>query len=90
MTQAAVSYAVRGLEEQLGAQLFQRRHRQVILTEAGERFHADVSLGLSHIRKSAEDLRLQATGGHVTLAASTGSMRIFWLGDFARLSSALM
>ena len=27
MTQAAVSYAIRGLEEQLGVQLFQRRHR---------------------------------------------------------------
>ncbi|SDA67415.1 LysR substrate-binding domain-containing protein [Mesorhizobium qingshengii] len=78
MTQAAVSYAVRGLEEQLGAKLFQRRHRQVILTEAGERFHADVSLGLSHIRKSAEDLRLQATGGHVTLAAST-AFGSFWM-----------
>jgi DNA-binding transcriptional LysR family regulator len=78
MTQAAVSYAIRGLEEQLGAQLFQRRHRQVILTEAGERFHADVSLGLSHIRKSAEDLRLQATGGHVTLAAST-AFGSFWM-----------
>lgn len=78
MTQAAVSYAVRGLEEQLGAKLFQRRHRQVSLTEAGERFHADVSLGLSHIRKSAEDLRLQATGGHVTLAAST-AFGSFWM-----------
>ncbi|MES0001944.1 LysR substrate-binding domain-containing protein [Mesorhizobium sp. M0051] len=78
MTQAAVSYAVRGLEEQLGAKVFQRRHRQVVLTEAGERFHADVSLGLSHIRKSAEDLRLQATGGHVTLAAST-AFGSFWM-----------
>ncbi|RUY23852.1 LysR family transcriptional regulator, partial [Mesorhizobium sp. M7A.F.Ca.CA.004.12.1.1] len=78
MTQAAVSYAVRGLEERLGAKLFQRRHRQVLLTEAGERFHADVSLGLSHIRKSAEDLRLQATGGHVTLAAST-AFGSFWM-----------
>ncbi|RWM88326.1 MAG: LysR family transcriptional regulator [Mesorhizobium sp.] len=78
MTQAAVSYAIRGLEEQLGAKLFQRRHRQVSLTEAGERFHADVSLGLSHIRKSAEDLRLQATGGHVTLAAST-AFASFWM-----------
>ncbi|TGQ73259.1 LysR family transcriptional regulator [Mesorhizobium sp. M00.F.Ca.ET.186.01.1.1] len=78
MTQAAVSYAVRGLEEQLGAKLFQRRHRQVSLTEAGQRFHADVSLGLSHIRKSAEDLRLQATGGHVTLAAST-AFGSFWM-----------
>jgi DNA-binding transcriptional LysR family regulator len=78
MTQAAVSYAVRGLEEQFGAKLFQRRHRQVSLTEAGERFHADVSLGLSHIRKSAEDLRQQATGGHVTLSAST-AFGSFWM-----------
>jgi len=78
MTQAAVSYAIRGLEEQLGAKLFQRRHRQVSLTEAGDRFHADVSLGLSHIRKSAEDLRLQATGRHVTLAAST-AFGSFWM-----------
>ncbi|ESY65822.1 LysR family transcriptional regulator [Mesorhizobium sp. LNHC252B00] len=69
---------MRGLEEQLGAKVFQRRHRQVVLTEAGERFHADVSLGLSHIRKSAEDLRLQATGGHVTLAAST-AFGSFWM-----------
>ncbi len=33
MTQAAVSYAIRGLEEQLGTKLFERRHRQVLLTE---------------------------------------------------------
>ncbi|ESZ23059.1 LysR substrate-binding domain-containing protein [Mesorhizobium sp. L2C084A000] len=73
-----IVFEAAGLEEQLGAKLFQRRHRQVLLTEAGERFHADVSLGLSHIRKSAEDLRLQATGGHVTLAAST-AFGSFWM-----------
>jgi DNA-binding transcriptional LysR family regulator len=78
MTQAAVSYAVRGLERQLGVPLFQRRHRQVRLTEAGERFFADVSLGLSHIRKSAEDLRTLAVGGHVTLSAST-AFASFWM-----------
>lgn len=78
MTQAAVSYAIRGLEEQLGAKLFQRRHRQVSLTDAGDRFHADVSLGLSHIRKSAEDLRQIAVGTHVTLAAST-AFASFWM-----------
>ena len=78
MTQAAVSYAVRGLERQLGVPLFQRRHRQVRLTEAGERFFADVSLGLSHIRKSAEDLRMLAVGSHVTLSAST-AFASFWM-----------
>lgn len=78
ITQAAVSYAVRGLEEQLGCRLFERRHRQVLLTEAGRRFFADVSLGLSHIRKSAEDLREFASGGHVTLTAST-AFASFWM-----------
>lgn len=78
VTQAAVSYAIRSLERQLGVPLFQRRHRQVTLTEAGERFFADVSLGLSHIRKSAEDLRARAVGGHVTLSAST-AFASFWM-----------
>ncbi|GLS34232.1 DNA-binding transcriptional regulator, LysR family [Mesorhizobium albiziae] len=78
MTQAAVSYAVRGLEDQLGVKLFQRRHRQVRLTEAGGRFFADVTLGLSHIRKSAEELRALAGGMHVTLSAST-AFASFWM-----------
>ena len=78
MSQAAVSYAIRGLEDRLGLPLFERRHRQVRLTEAGSHFFADVSLGLSHIRKSAEDLRLVASGGHVTLSAST-AFASFWM-----------
>src|SRR5688572_16784030 len=79
MTQAAVSYAVRGLEQQLGVQLFLRRHRQVGLTEAGERFLADVTLGLSHIRKSAEALRALSGSGHVTLSASTAFASLWML-----------
>jgi len=78
MTQAAVSYAIRSLETQLGATLFQRAHRAVHLTEAGRRFHADVSLGLSHIRKSAEDIRNRGKAASVTLAAST-AFASFWM-----------
>ena len=78
MTQAAVSYAVKGIEEQLGVALFQRRHRQVRLTEAGERFFADVTLGLTHIRKSAEEMRALGVGRHVTLSAST-AFASFWM-----------
>ena len=40
MSQAAVSYAIRNLEDQLGAALFRRAHRAVSLTAAGERFLA--------------------------------------------------
>jgi len=78
MTQAAVSYAIHRLEEHLGIALFLREHRRVRLSEAGERFHADVSIGLSHIQRSAHDLRSVATGGHVTLFCST-AFAAFWM-----------
>ncbi len=78
MTQAAVSCAVGGLEGQPGTKLFERRHRQVLLTDAGARFLADVTLGLSHIRKSAEDLRARSGAAHVTLSAST-AFTSFWM-----------
>lgn len=78
MTQAAVSYAIARLEDDLGTTLFLREHRRVRLSEAGERFHADVSIGLSHIRRSARDLRAVAFGGHVTLSCST-AFAAFWM-----------
>ncbi len=78
MTQAAVSYAIGRLEAQLATTLFLREHRRVRLTEAGQRFHADVSLGLSHIQRSAQGLRAVAVGTHVTLSAST-AFAAFWM-----------
>ena len=76
MTQAAVSYAVRTLENQLGVPLFHRSHRAVALTETGARFHADVSAGLARIQKSAEQIRAKGRETNVTLSASSafGSM----------------
>lgn len=78
ISQAAVSHAVRGLEQQLATQLFHREHRRVALTDAGARFFADVTHGLGVIRKSATSLRSAAEGGHVTLAAST-AFASFWM-----------
>ncbi len=78
MSQAAVSYAIRKLEDQLGIPLFRREHRRVRLTDAGDRFLTDVTLGLSHIRKSAEDLRSLADDTHVTLSAST-AFAAYWM-----------
>ena len=44
MTQAAVSYQIRMLEERMGAPLFLRKPREVVLTETenGGRFHITV------------------------------------------------
>lgn len=78
LSQAAVSYSIRRLEDDLGVKLFRRAHRRVETTEAGSRFLADVTLGLSHIRVSAEEIRNRGQSGHVTLAAST-SFASFWM-----------
>jgi len=89
MTQAAVSYAIRSLERQLDTLLFHRAHRAVSLTEAGQRFPADVTLGLSHIRKSAEDIRARGRANSVTLAASTAFASLWMLPRLHRLRDEL-
>lgn len=89
MSQAAVSYAVKALEEQLGLKLFKRVHRAVELTEAGARFHADVTLGLSHIRRSAEELRTRSRDPHVTLSASMAFGSMWMLPRLPRLRDEL-
>ena len=89
MTQAAVSYAVHRLEQHLGTALFLREHRRVRLTEAGARFHADVAIGLSHIQRSAQDLRAMATDGHVTLSCSTAFAAFWMVPRMARLRADL-
>src|SRR3546814_3564960 len=43
MTQAAVSYQIRLLEERLGVGLFRREKKKVMLTDAGRRASGDVS-----------------------------------------------
>lgn len=89
MTQAAVSYAVRSLEGQLGVPLFHRSHRAVALTEAGARFHADVSAGLARIQKSAEVIRAKGRETNVTLAASTAFASMWMLPRITRLRDDL-
>jgi len=78
MSQAAVSYAIKQLEGALGTALFLRRHRAVELTEAGERFYNDVSIGLAYIRRSAENLGRLRADDHVTLSVST-AFASYWI-----------
>jgi DNA-binding transcriptional LysR family regulator len=89
MSQAAVSYAIRALEEQLGVVLFDRVHRAARLTEVGERFHSDVSAGLSRIGRAAEDIRAKGREVNVTLAASTAFASMWMLPRLARLREDL-
>jgi len=53
---ASVSRHIQKLERQLGRKLFERHHRQVILTDAGEILRGAVSTGFSHIQRAFTQL----------------------------------
>ncbi|WP_419907669.1 LysR substrate-binding domain-containing protein [Hoeflea sp.] len=77
VSQPAVSLSVKKLEQALGTQLFERGHRSIRLTEAGERFYADVSFGLMHILNSADTVASRPED-HVSLSCSTAFAH-YWM-----------
>jgi LysR family transcriptional regulator, glycine cleavage system transcriptional activator len=62
MTQAAVSYQVKLLEERVGVPLFRRERRRVVLTDAGRRAAAPVSRAFDAIDAAFAELRAEDEG----------------------------
>jgi LysR family transcriptional regulator, glycine cleavage system transcriptional activator len=62
MTQAAVSYQIKVLEERVGAKLFLRTPQRVVLTEAGARLSPAVSGAFDALRAAFDSLREEAAG----------------------------
>lgn len=62
MTQAAVSYQIKVLEERVGAPLFLRRPKELALTEAGQRLAPEVSRAFDILRESFADLAEREQG----------------------------
>lgn len=78
LTQSAVSRQIKELEGELGIELFQRRHRALVLTEAGKQFYAAAAQVLTTMRTATERLRVQA--GKKTLSVTTThSFAALWL-----------
>lgn len=84
MTQTAVSYQVKLLEETLGETLFLRQPRQVVLSEAGERLLPKVAEGLGKLAEAIADLR--GASEQKLHIHSTPTFALQWLsrtlGDF--------
>jgi LysR family transcriptional regulator, glycine cleavage system transcriptional activator len=57
MTQAAVSYQIKILEERVGAPLFLRKPRQIALSETGARLAPDVTQAFDILRNAFADSR---------------------------------
>src|SRR3954447_13589817 len=78
LTQSAVSRQIKDLEEQLGVELFHRRHRALTLTEAGQQFYAATAQVLTTMRAATS--RLRAQSGRNTLSlTTTNSFAALWL-----------
>ena len=84
MTQTAVSYQIKLLEQTLGETLFLRRPRQVMLSEAGERLAPKVAEGLAKLAEAVADLR--GASEEKLHIHSTPTFALQWLsrtlGDF--------
>ncbi|WP_245452140.1 LysR substrate-binding domain-containing protein [Mesorhizobium waimense] len=75
LTQSAVSRQVKELEDMMGATLFRRVGRRVVLTESGRRFAADLAIDLENLRQSV--VRAIAVGERIS------TLRIGILPTFA-------
>src|SRR5690349_19007369 len=78
LTQSAVSRQIQALEEFLGVALFERRHKALVLTEAGQSYQRVVAAALDQVREATRRLR-EARTGHVLTVTTTVSFASIWL-----------
>ena len=78
LTQSAVSRHIQALEAFVGVPLFERRHKALALTPAGEAYHRTVAQSLDLLREATRRLRETRTG-HVLTVTTTVSFAALWL-----------
>lgn len=78
ITQSAVSRQVKALEEQLGAPLFQRRYRAILLTEAGQMLYRAATEAMQLIADTAATIQSPVAGKTVTITCTNGFASL-WL-----------
>jgi LysR family glycine cleavage system transcriptional activator len=69
VTAGALSHQIRGLEDFLGVELFERRVRSIALTPAGKLLYPGLQTGFAHIQEAVAGLGL--AGDHRVLVLST-------------------
>jgi len=78
ITQSAVSRQVQALEEHLGTALFERRHRNIRLTHAGELLYRAANQALLILGDTATRIRQEGTQRSVTVSCTFGFASL-WL-----------
>jgi DNA-binding transcriptional LysR family regulator len=78
LTQSAVSRQVQALEDHLGVALFERRHREIRLTDAGQQLYRTATEALRLLTDTAARIRRQGATEAVTVTCSIGFASL-WL-----------
>lgn len=78
VTQAAISHQIKGLEEQIGMQLFQRRNRNLILTNAGQQLLPDMTESFDLMDGAIARLKRRDEAGILTVS-TMDSLAATWL-----------
>lgn len=78
VTPAAVSRQVKLLEEICGVPLFERHHRAVRLTEAGQRYHQDIAPAFDAISQATIRLKARRSRGMLSIQSYT-TVALRWL-----------
>jgi LysR family transcriptional regulator, glycine cleavage system transcriptional activator len=78
VTQSAVSRQVKALEADLGMALFERRHREIRLTAAGQTLYRATEQALRLLADAAAELRQNGSARAITVSCSIGFASL-WL-----------
>jgi LysR family transcriptional regulator for metE and metH len=80
LTQSALSHQLRDAEEQLGAPLFERKNRKMVLTAAGERLLQTAKNVLAELDRAATDIRKRDPQSQGLVRLSTQCYTVYyWL-----------
>ncbi|CAN5735199.1 LysR substrate-binding domain-containing protein [soil metagenome] len=88
LTQSAVSRQMQQLESDLGAPLFERHHRALALTEAGNVMYRAVSDCLARLRDATASLRAARPMGQVAITTTPGFASLWLIPRLARFTAS--
>lgn len=87
LTQSAVSRQIKSLEEEVGVALFERRHRAIALTPAGERLFRLADAWFDQLGELLESLRPGGAAAPVTVTATIAVTTLWLLPQLGRFQA---
>ncbi len=79
LTQSAVSRQIQTLEEQLGVALFERRHRAIVMTDAGQQLYRTTAQALRDLEETAVKIRAASNASQAVTVSCTLGFASLWL-----------